>query len=203
MALQILGRKLYKNTEKSSLYSQSHLVFIHKTPLVLDHPTTREIRELLWSRSTPRRIRVYFYTSSSLIYILQIHRRVSNVASDEDIMEKNHLFAMLWNLSVISHKIVSQCFFFISGAKSSLYSQSHLVFIHKTPLVLNHPTTREIRELLRPRSTPRGIRVYFYMSSSLIYILQIHRRVSNVASDEDIMEKNHLFAMLWNLSVII
>ena len=51
--------------------------------------------------------------------------------------------------------------------KSSLYFQSVLIFIHKTPVVKNHPTTREIRELLWPRSTPTGIMVYFYMSSSL------------------------------------
>ena len=30
VALQILGRKFYKNTEKASLYTQSLLIFIHK-----------------------------------------------------------------------------------------------------------------------------------------------------------------------------
>ena len=60
--------------------------------------------------------------------------------------------------------------------ESSLYSKSILIFIHKTPVVENHPTTGETGELLRPRSIPTGITVYFYMSSSLIYILQIHRR---------------------------
>ena len=45
--------------------------------------------------------------------------------------------------------------------KSSLYSQSLLIFIHNTPVVENHPTTREIRDLLRPRSTPTGITLYF------------------------------------------
>ena len=34
LALQILGQKFYKNTEKSSTYSQSLLIFIHKTPVV-------------------------------------------------------------------------------------------------------------------------------------------------------------------------
>ena len=34
VALQILGRKFYKNTKKSSLYSQSLLLVIHKTSVV-------------------------------------------------------------------------------------------------------------------------------------------------------------------------
>ena len=120
--------------------------------------------------------------------------------TDEDIMENNYMFVMLWNSSVIDHLVFPQCFFFlfISGAKSKnnlnvallilgrkcykiikkspLYSQSLLIFIHKTPVFENHPAKRKIRELLRPRSTPMGITVYFYMSSSLIYILEIHRR---------------------------
>ena len=33
VALQILGRKFYKNTKKSSLYSKSLLHFIYKTPV--------------------------------------------------------------------------------------------------------------------------------------------------------------------------
>ena len=44
VALQILWRKFYKNTEKSSFYSQSLLIFIHETPVVESHPTTREIK---------------------------------------------------------------------------------------------------------------------------------------------------------------
>ena len=75
VALQILGRKFYKNTKKTSLYSHSLLIFIHKTPVVENHPTTRENRELLRPRSTPTGITVYFYMSISLIYILEIHRR--------------------------------------------------------------------------------------------------------------------------------
>ena len=69
MALQILGRQVYRNTEKSSLYSQSLLIFIHKTPVVKSHPTTREIRDLLLPRSTPTGNTVYFYMS----YILKTH----------------------------------------------------------------------------------------------------------------------------------
>ena len=47
VALEILERKLNKNTKKSPLYSQSILIFIHKTPVVENHSTAREIRELL------------------------------------------------------------------------------------------------------------------------------------------------------------
>ena len=43
VALQILGQKIYKNTKKSSLYSQSLLFFIHKTPVVESHLSTSEI----------------------------------------------------------------------------------------------------------------------------------------------------------------
>ena len=51
VVLQILERKCYKNIKKkSSLYSQSLLIFIHKTPVAENHPTTREIRDLLWPR---------------------------------------------------------------------------------------------------------------------------------------------------------
>ena len=55
VALQILGRKFYKNTKKSSLYSQSRLISIHKTQVVESHPTTTEIRDLLRPRSVHRR----------------------------------------------------------------------------------------------------------------------------------------------------
>ena len=76
VAIQILGRKLYKNTKKSSLYSQSLLIFIYETTIVESHLTTREIRDLLRPRSTQTGSKVYFfYMSSSLIYILKIHRR--------------------------------------------------------------------------------------------------------------------------------
>ena len=76
VAHQILGRKFYKNTKKSSLYSQSLLNFIHKTLVVKRHLITREeIKDLLWSRSTPMGNTVYFYMSSMFIGTLKIHRR--------------------------------------------------------------------------------------------------------------------------------
>ena len=117
VVLQILGRKFYKNTEKSCLYFHRLIIFIHKPPSQ-NHPTTREIRELLRPRSTPTGITVYFYMSSSLIYILEIQRRKFQTASDEDIMKNNHMFAKLWNLSVISHLILPQWFFFFFFARA-------------------------------------------------------------------------------------
>ena len=76
VALQILGRKFYKNTKESSLYFQSFLNFIHRTPVVERHPMTREIRDLLWPLSTPTGNTVYFYMSSSFIYTLKIQTKL-------------------------------------------------------------------------------------------------------------------------------
>ena len=45
--------------------------------------------------------------------------------------------------------------------------------------------TREIRDLPWPRSTPTGNTVYT-------------GEASNIAFDEDIMENNYMFVMLWN-----
>ena len=70
-----LGMKNLQNTKKSSLHSKSLLFFIHKTAVVESHPTASEIKDLLQHRSTPKGKTVYFYMSSSLIYILKIHRQ--------------------------------------------------------------------------------------------------------------------------------
>ena len=110
VARQILGRKFYKNTNKSSLYSQSLLIFIHRTPVVERHPIKREIRDLLRPMWTLRGNMVYLYMSS--IYILKIYRR--SFKHMMKILWKNHcMFVILWNLSVISHWIFPQYFFFL------------------------------------------------------------------------------------------
>ena len=96
-----LGTKNYKITEKSSLYPQSLLFFIHKTPVVESHPTTSEIRDLL----RPTGNTVYFYMSTSLIYTCE----ASNIASNETLRKNNYMFVMLLNLSVITHWIFPQC----------------------------------------------------------------------------------------------
>ena len=55
------GTKIYENTKKSSLCSQSLFIFIHKTPVVENHPTTREIRDLLQPRLTPTRNTLFLH----------------------------------------------------------------------------------------------------------------------------------------------
>ena len=109
VALQVLGRKFYKNTKKASLYSQSLLIFIHRTPVVERHRITREIRDLLWPRLTPTGNTIDFYMSSLFIYTLKVQRQCFKY---EDIIENNYMFAMLHNLSVISHWIFPQYFCF-------------------------------------------------------------------------------------------
>ena len=56
--------------------------------------------------------------------------KVSNIASDEKIIENNYTFVMLWNLSVISHLILPQCsvFFFISSAKPKNNLRGYVAF---------------------------------------------------------------------------
>ena len=65
VALQILGRKFFENTKKSSLYAQSLLNFFHKTPVVENHPTTTETGDILWPKSTPTGNMIYFYIARS------------------------------------------------------------------------------------------------------------------------------------------
>ena len=96
VALQILGRKFYKNTKKSSLYSQSLLIFIHKILVVEKHPTKWEIRDLLLPRSTPTGIMVYFfYEKLAHLHTANTQKKVSNIACNEDIMGNNYMLVML------------------------------------------------------------------------------------------------------------
>ena len=56
-------------------------------------------------------------------------KKSSNIASDENIIKNNYIFVMLWNLSVISHLIFPQSFFFlISGAKSKNNLKGYVAF---------------------------------------------------------------------------
>ena len=72
----------------------------------------------------------------------------------------------------------------------------------KKPVVENHPTTRKNRDLLRPRSTPAVITVYFTRAAPSFTYWEYTDEASNKASDEDIMENNYMFVILSNLSVI-
>ena len=38
-------------------------------------------------------------------------KKVSSIASDENIIENNYMLVMFWNLNVISHLIFPQCLF--------------------------------------------------------------------------------------------
>ena len=101
------------------MYSQSLLIFIHKTTPVENHLTTRETRDLLRPRSTPTGNPVFFTWAASLFTYWKYTDEASNIASDEDNnnMENNCMFIMLSNLSVISHVIFPQCFFFCARTK--------------------------------------------------------------------------------------
>ena len=48
-----LKRTFNKNTKQSSVYPQSLIISIHKTPVVENYLTTGDIREFLQTRSTP------------------------------------------------------------------------------------------------------------------------------------------------------
>ena len=54
MALQILGRKFNKNSKKSSLFSESLLIFIYKTPVVESH-RQREKLDIYYGQGRHRR----------------------------------------------------------------------------------------------------------------------------------------------------
>ena len=130
VALQILGRKFYRNILRvkiSSLHSQSLLIFIHKITQ--------------WSKTIEQqKLEIYyipvdtegkhglFYMSILLIYLLEIHSQSFKIASDEDIIENNHMFVMLLNLSVTSYLIFPPCRFFISGAKSKHDLRGYVAF---------------------------------------------------------------------------
>ena len=78
---------------------------------------------------------------------------------------------------------------------SSLYSQSLLNFILKTTVVENHPTTGDIRELLQPRltCTNRNQGLFLHEQLAHLHTGNTQNKVSNIASDEDIMENNYMF----------
>ena len=46
---------------------------------------------------------LFLHEQLSHLHTRNTQKKVSNIASDEDIMENNYMFGMLWNLSVISH----------------------------------------------------------------------------------------------------
>ena len=94
-----LGRKFYKNTNKSSFCSHSLLIFIHKTPVVQNHPTTGEIRELLRLQvDTDKNHGLFLHEQLVHLHTGNTQKKVSNVASDEDIMENNYMFMLCYGI---------------------------------------------------------------------------------------------------------
>ena len=53
--------------------------------------------------------------------------KLQGIAFDEDITENNYMFVMLWNLSIVSHWIFPQWFFF-SSAKSKDNLRGYVAF---------------------------------------------------------------------------
>ena len=111
VALQILGQKFYKNTKKLPVYSQSLLIFIHNIPVVESHLTTTT-KITTAQVDTDRNYGLFLHEQLAHLQTGNT-QKVSNIASDEDIRENTYLFVMLRNLSVISHFIFRQCYFFL------------------------------------------------------------------------------------------
>ena len=108
-----MGQKFYKNTKKSSLYCQNLLIFIRKTAVVENNPTTREIKRITTAQvNTDGNHSLFLHGQLAHLHAEDPLKKVSNIASDEVNMENNYMFVLLWNLSVISHLIFPQCFFY-------------------------------------------------------------------------------------------
>ena len=90
VALQILGRKFYKNAR--------------------NHPCTlQEKLEIYYGPGRHRRETWSIFTLAARSFANQKYTdEASNIASDEDITENNYMFVMLSNLRVISHLIFPQ-----------------------------------------------------------------------------------------------
>ena len=54
--------------------------------------------------------RLFLHEQLAHLHTGNTQKKVSNIASDEDIMENNYMFGMLWNLNVINNLIFLQSF---------------------------------------------------------------------------------------------
>ena len=77
---------------------------------------------------TDRKHGLCFHEQPAHLHPGNTQKKVSSILSDEDIMENNYMFVMLCNLGIISWWIFSQCFFFISGAKSKNNLRGYIAF---------------------------------------------------------------------------
>ena len=92
-----LGTKISQNSKRSSLYPLSLLIFIHKHPVVENHPTTREIIDLLSPGRHRREPRSILTEAARLFTYWKYTDEASYIASDENIMEINYIYVMLSN----------------------------------------------------------------------------------------------------------
>ena len=53
---------------------------------------------------------LFLHEQLTHVHNANTQKRVSDIVSNEGIMENDYMFVVLWNLSVISHLIFPQCF---------------------------------------------------------------------------------------------
>ena len=94
-SLQIFGRKFYKNTKNNLCTPKAFLIFIHKTPVVENHVTTREIRRVVLAQvDTYGNHCLFLHEQLAHLHAGNTQRKVSHIASDEDIVENNYIFVI-------------------------------------------------------------------------------------------------------------
>ena len=67
----------------------------------------------------------------------------------------------------------------------SLYSQSLLIFIYKTPIVENHPTIRDIKRITTAHVDTDGNHgLFLHEQLAHLHTGNTQKKVSNIASDK-------------------
>ena len=87
-------------------------MFIHKTLVVKNRMTTGEIRDKFTMAQvyTNGNHSLFLHEQLTQLHTANTWRKLSNIASAEDIMQNDYMFVILFNLNVISHLIFLQCF---------------------------------------------------------------------------------------------
>ena len=112
VALQILGRKFYKNTKKIILTLPKPFNF-HSYNSSSRKPSDnkRKLRipaaqvDIGWNHG------LFLHEQLAHLHTGNKQKRASKIAFDEDIIENNYMFVVLWNLNVICHLVFPQCCF--------------------------------------------------------------------------------------------
>ena len=78
--------------------------------------------------NTDENHRLFSHEQLTHLYTANRQKNVSNIASDEDIMENDYMFIMLWSLSVSSHFYFPTTLCLISGTKSKNNWRGYVVF---------------------------------------------------------------------------